>query len=97
VFDAAAAVPALSVVEHTTDGVGRPGIGIARSTDGKSGTIVFDAQTFEYLGFRQGAHASAEVGVAIVDDVGRADGGNGATTASLIRRCCFSTSGSLPR
>lgn len=71
VFDAAAAVPGLSVVEHTTDGVGRPGIGIAWSADGKTGTIVFDADTFEYLGFRQGNHASAEVRVAIVDDVGQ--------------------------
>jgi hypothetical protein len=71
VFDAAAAVRGLSVVEHTTDGVGRPGVGIAWSTHGKSGMIVFDAETFAYLGFRQGDDASAEVRVAIVDDVGQ--------------------------
>ena len=68
-------MPGLSVVEHTTDGAGRPGVGIAWSSEGKDGPhttmIVFDAQSFVYLGLRQGDRAYAEVQVAIVDHAGQ--------------------------
>ena len=54
-------------------GAGRPGIGIAWSSPGAPHTsvIVFDAQTFVYLGLRQGDRAYAEVQVAIVDHAGQ--------------------------
>ncbi|MEV0805767.1 CU044_5270 family protein [Micromonospora sp. NPDC050200] len=65
-FDVVAGMPNLTVVENATDGSGRPGIGIGWSSDGKSGQLVFDANTHAFLGMPE----SAILTVDIVDRVG---------------------------
>jgi hypothetical protein len=70
-FEAAAKMPGLRVVKNITDAAGRPGVGIAWSTDGKDGRIVFDAKTYAYLGVFAGKGSSTVLRMAIVDNVGQ--------------------------
>lgn len=58
-FQAAANVPGFTVIRNTTDAAGRPGIGIAWSSDGKSGRMF------------AGVGSSAVLQVAVVDEVGQ--------------------------
>ncbi|MEV4758887.1 CU044_5270 family protein [Micromonospora sp. NPDC049559] len=64
-FAAAAEIPGLTVVEHATDGGGRRGIGIGWSYEGRSGQLVFDADTHVFLGTPE----SAVLAIEIVDRV----------------------------
>jgi hypothetical protein len=68
-YEAAAEAPGLRVVEHVQDGAGRPGIGIAwPSTNGlKEIVLVFDAETYVYLGMA----SSGVMDLAIVNEVGQ--------------------------
>ncbi|ONI89170.1 hypothetical protein ALI22I_16835 [Saccharothrix sp. ALI-22-I] len=72
-YEAAARVPGLSVVQDAKDGAGRPGIGITwptpagSSPDAKPVVIVFDATTFELLG----TNFDATVEQAVVDQAGQ--------------------------
>jgi hypothetical protein len=70
-FAAASRLPGLRVVPNVTDAAGRPGIGVAWSSDGKSGRstnmLVFDPTTYAYLGVFAGAGSTAVLEFAIVD------------------------------
>lgn len=66
-FQAAADLPGLEVVRDVKDGAGRPGIGIAWSSEEKSAVLVFDADTYAFLGM---ADTLATLEVAVVDAVG---------------------------
>jgi hypothetical protein len=70
-FEAAARIPGLRVVPNDTDAAGRPGVGVAWSFEGRSGRIVFDAETYALLGVWAGRGGSAVLRVAIVDEVGQ--------------------------
>jgi len=65
-FDAVAEIPGLTVVERAIDGTGRPGVGIAWSSGDKSGLLVFDAGTHDFLGTPE----SAVLTIDVVDKVG---------------------------
>jgi hypothetical protein len=71
-FEAAARIPGLHVVRPATDGAGRAGVGIAWSSEGKGGLIVFDANSYAYLGAGTDPRSmSALLQVAIVNQVGQ--------------------------
>jgi hypothetical protein len=71
-FEAATKIPGLTAVDHVTDGVGRPGVGItwpvpSGSADGaQPEVIVFDATSYAYLG----SPTQAVTGYGIVDHPG---------------------------
>ncbi|WP_198940176.1 CU044_5270 family protein [Micromonospora sp. CB01531] len=67
-FQVAARIPGIRAVPDVKDGAGRPGIGIAWSSQGKSGMLVFDVDTYAFLGV---ADASATLAVALVDKAGQ--------------------------
>jgi hypothetical protein len=70
-FEAAGKVPGVKVVEHAVDGARRPGIGITwpnppgSLASAKPIVLVFDATSFAYLGWQDGAVLTS----AIVDQV----------------------------
>jgi hypothetical protein len=71
-FEAAGRIPGLRVVRPATDGGGRTGIGIAWSSQGKGGLIVFDANSYALLGAGPDPRSmDAVLQVAIVDRVGQ--------------------------
>lgn len=76
-FQAGAKIPGVRVVEHATDGAGRPGVGITWTTAGSKGSgvvIVFDADRYTLLGTNQ----SAVLEFTLVDQVpAQAKGANG--------------------
>jgi hypothetical protein len=52
-FKVAATIPGASVVPHATDAAGRPGIAVARVTQGLDDTeLIFDRHTYRLLGVR---------------------------------------------
>ncbi|MBE1492827.1 CU044_5270 family protein [Plantactinospora soyae] len=69
-YEAAATVPGLRAVENVTDGAGRPGIGIAWPSTGRSGEmiLVFEPESYAFLGV---SGASAVLDLAVVDKVGQ--------------------------
>jgi hypothetical protein len=70
-FEAAANMPGLRVVNNTTDAAGRPGIAVTWSYEGKSGGLIFDSNTYAFLGVWAGKGSSAVLQVAIVNEVGQ--------------------------
>ncbi|GAA4578943.1 CU044_5270 family protein [Micromonospora coerulea] len=71
-YEAAAAVPGLRAVENVTDGAGRSGIGIAwpSTNGGEEIVLVFDAETYAFLG---ASGYSAVLTLAVVDEIGQTD------------------------
>ncbi|MGK5741248.1 CU044_5270 family protein [Micromonospora sp. URMC 103] len=67
-FQAAVKIPGLRAVPDVKDGAGRPGIGINWSSEGKDGVLVFDRDTYAFLGT---ADTSATLEVAVVDEAGQ--------------------------
>lgn len=72
-WEAAARVPGLKVVEHTEDAAGRAGVGITwpvpegSLSGAKPVVLVFDANTYEFLG----TQSTAVVNLSIVDQAGQ--------------------------
>jgi hypothetical protein len=72
-FEAVSRIPGLAVVPNTADGAGRPGIGITwpdlpgSTSKGEPLVVVFDANTYEYLGTQDEAVTT----MSIVDQSGQ--------------------------
>jgi hypothetical protein len=67
VFEAAATIPGLDIVPETTDGAGRPGVGVGWTYTTRS-VMVFDPVTYAFLGFEGG---TSQVAMTIVDAAGQ--------------------------
>lgn len=67
-FDLLAKTDGITVEENVTDGAGRSGIGLAWTTRHGDMTLVFDAETFQLLGIKDGTSLMAK---GIVDEVGQ--------------------------
>ena len=79
-FEAVAQLPGVKLIEGDSDARGRPGIGITRPGDPVGWHIVVDAETYEYLGFRdvfvrddgvRVRRASTEAAHGVVDSLGQ--------------------------
>jgi hypothetical protein len=71
--------PGITIQRAVTDAAGRPGVGVAWSFDGSQAMLIFDPQTYTYLGMTTrgiGGQISgtALLATAIVDNVGQAPG-----------------------
>jgi hypothetical protein len=67
-FDMIATVDGLEVVQDAKDGAGRAGVGVRWSHEGFDMTLVFDAQTHDFIGI---SGSDAVVAQAIVDTAGQ--------------------------
>ncbi|MGP3969392.1 CU044_5270 family protein [Streptomyces sp. 6N223] len=52
IYEAAAGIPDVELVDEAVDAAGREGIAIARTERGQRTELIFDAETYEYLGHR---------------------------------------------
>jgi hypothetical protein len=74
-YQAAARIPGIEVVDHVVDALGRPGVAIARTHAGLREELIFDRDTLQFLGERSVLTADAQAPVPL--------GGNPEATPSM--------------
>lgn len=83
-FTAASRLPGITLVESTVDAAGRPGVAVGLVSDSMRVDLIFDPDTYAYLGSRYVADSpsaglpagtvvfeSALLAVGVVDEIGQ--------------------------